>query len=139
MFLVDTSVWLEILLQQEDHERARRFLERAPPGSLFVTEFTLYSVGLILGHEGDPGTYATFLRETVEEGSVARVRLSLANLSRIPDVMERQDLDFDDAYQHLAARQADADVVSFDDDFDATPEGRRSPEEALADLESDGA
>lgn len=52
MFLVDTSVWLEILLEQEAHQEARRFIDRAPPGSLFVTEFTLYSIGLILGRQG---------------------------------------------------------------------------------------
>lgn len=138
MFLVDTSVWLEILLDQDAREEARRFLEEAPPGTLLVSEFTLYSIGLILGHEEDPGTYTTFLRETVERGSVARIRLSLANLSRLPDAMKRHDLDFDDAYQHLAARQADAVVVSFDDDFDAIPDGRRSPAEALADLEPGG-
>lgn len=139
MFLVDTSVSLEILLQQEGHEGARRFLERAPSGTLFVTEFTLYSIGLILDHEGRSEAYPSFLRETVNRGSVGRIRLSLDNLAKIPDVMERLGLDFDDAYQHVAARQADAEVVSFDDDFDATPAGRRSPNEALADLDSNGA
>lgn len=74
----------------------------------------------------------------MEQGSVTRVRMSLARLARVPDTMERHDLGFDDAYQHLAARQTGAEVVSFDADFDATPEGRLEPEEVLEDLQSNG-
>jgi predicted nucleic acid-binding protein len=38
-------------------------------------------------------------------------------------------LDFDDAYQYLAAVKYNLTLVSFDSDFDRTERGRRTPAE----------
>jgi predicted nucleic acid-binding protein len=40
-------------------------------------------------------------------------------------------LDFDDAYQYLAAEQEQATIVSFDKDFDKTGKGRQTPEQVI--------
>ncbi len=37
MFLVDTNIWLELLLDQAEAERVRRFLETTDPSSLYLT------------------------------------------------------------------------------------------------------
>ena len=44
--------------------------------------------------------------------------------------MEEEGLDFDDAYQYVAAERFDLEIVSFDD-FDRTSIGRLPPEDAL--------
>ncbi len=41
--------------------------------------------------------------------------------------MEQFTLDFDDAYQYVAAQQSNAVIVSFDKDFDRTDYGRQTP------------
>ena len=42
---------------------------------------------------------------------------------------ERFGLDFDDAYQYVAAEKNDLTIVSFDKDFDRTERGRVPPSE----------
>jgi len=43
-------------------------------------------------------------------------------------------LDFDDAYQYLAAELNDLTIVSFDKDFDKTELGRKTPSQILKQL-----
>jgi hypothetical protein len=40
-------------------------------------------------------------------------------------------LDFDDAYQYVAAEKHDLTLVSFDADFDRTDRGRKTPADIL--------
>jgi predicted nucleic acid-binding protein len=47
MYLVDTNVFLEILLTQEKQDACRKFLE-TNVGSLFISDFSLHSIGVIL-------------------------------------------------------------------------------------------
>jgi len=46
MFLVDTNVFLEILLSQEKEETCKSFLDDNI-GKLHVTDFSLHSIGVI--------------------------------------------------------------------------------------------
>jgi predicted nucleic acid-binding protein len=48
MYLVDTNVWLEVLLAQQQAPEAKAFFERIDAGQLAITEFSLYSLGIIL-------------------------------------------------------------------------------------------
>lgn len=47
-YLVDSSVWLEALLEQEQTDIAARFLRQAEPGELASSKFPLSSIGNIL-------------------------------------------------------------------------------------------
>ena len=48
MYLVDTNLILEVLLRQAKSEEVKRFLEHARSKQLFLTEFSLYSLGVLL-------------------------------------------------------------------------------------------
>lgn len=48
MYLVDTNVWLERLLDQSRSEEVGRFLEDTATDRLFVTDFALPSMGVVL-------------------------------------------------------------------------------------------
>ena len=48
MYLIDTSVWLELLLEQKKAKDVRHFLEKVDHTTLHISEFTLYSLGIIL-------------------------------------------------------------------------------------------
>ena len=48
MYLVDTNVWLERLLDQERSEEVGQFLTEIAPDELAVSDFTLHSIGVIL-------------------------------------------------------------------------------------------
>ncbi|MCS7310396.1 MAG: PIN domain-containing protein, partial [Armatimonadetes bacterium] len=63
--------------------------------------------------------------------SVRLVALSPSDFDRVLAVMIDYSLDFDDAYQYVAAERLGLQLVSFDHDFDRTPLGRLRPGEAL--------
>jgi len=47
MFLADTNVFLEILLDQDKGEKCKRFLNKHIQ-DIFITDFSLHSIGVIL-------------------------------------------------------------------------------------------
>ena len=49
----------------------------------------------------------------------------------VRDLLLQFKLDFDDAYQYVAAEKYGLTLVSFDADFDRTRLGRKTPEEVL--------
>lgn len=52
-------------------------------------------------------------------------------MEALTKIAERFNLDFDDAYQYVAAEKYDLVIVSFDADFDRTELQRKTPAEIL--------
>ena len=129
MFLVDTNVFLEVLMEQQQAEEARKFLLNAPADSLHISDFSLYSIGIILVRRHLSETFRLFLQDV--EAGMHLVRLNLAELDILPEVAQNLNLDFDDAYQYVLAERQGLHLVSFDADFDGTPLGRVTPAVAL--------
>ena len=82
MYLVDTNIWLERLLDQDKSEEVGRFLD-------------------------------------------------------IVKVIEKYNLDFDDAYQYVTATKSNLLLVSFDSDFDRTEGRRKTPEVICTEFKKD--
>ena len=129
MFLVDTNVWLELLLDQERAEEVRDFLGTMEPSLLALTDFTLYSIGIILTQLGKDTVFSDFTVDTLERGEVSILRLSTFDLRDLLVVRQQFQLDFDDAYQYLAAEKHGFVLVSFDSDFDRTDRKRVTPDQ----------
>jgi hypothetical protein len=132
MYLVDTNVWLETLLEQEREEEARNFLQRTDSVNLFLTDLSLFSIGIILTRLKKDALFQTFLRDTVEESGVTLIRLDTDGLDRILALRRSVSLDFDDAYQYVAAEAHGLMLISFDADFDRTERGRKEPYQVTA-------
>jgi predicted nucleic acid-binding protein len=132
MYLVDTNVWLEPLLQQEGAEEAVQFLTRTPTENLFISDFSFNSVGLILTRRNRRlDLLLDFVRDVFTNGAVGLVRLEPQDTPDIVAAINQFNLDFDDAYQYVAAQRNNLIIVSFDNDFNRTPEGRRTPAEII--------
>jgi predicted nucleic acid-binding protein len=129
MFLLDTNVWLEVLLDQERAAEARQFVQGVEAENLAITEFSLYSLGVILTRLKKDEVFEDFLSDTVEDSGVIRLRLELPDLRTLITYRRRFGLDFDDAYQCVAAEKYGCTLVSLDSDFDKTPGGRKTPRE----------
>jgi hypothetical protein len=127
MFLLDTNVWLELLLGQQKAGEVQEFLSAWPASELAITEFSLYSIGIILTRLKKDAAFENFLADILEDGGVRLVRLDPAGLRAILAVRGRFGLDFDDAYQYVAAERHDLTLISFDGDFDRTERGRKTP------------
>lgn len=132
MYLVDTNVWLETLLEQEREEEARNFLQRTDSVNLFLTDFSLFSIDIILTRLKKDALFQTFLRDTVEESGAMLIRLDTDGLDRILALRRSVSLDFDDAYQYVAAEAHGLMLISFDADFDRTERGRKEPHQVTA-------
>jgi predicted nucleic acid-binding protein len=65
------------------------------------------------------------------DGAVLLVRLGPEHMSRLIEVSSQFNLDFDDAYQYVAAELRGLVIVSFDGDFDRTLLGRKTPAQVL--------
>ncbi len=119
MYLVDSNVWLELLLEQDRAPEALSFVEGASPGSLVISEFALYSIGVILVRRGRNHALRQFLDDLAEAETVTH-KLSLDEITEVVNACEEFNLDFDDAYQYVAARNSGLRIVSFDRDFNRT-------------------
>jgi uncharacterized protein len=134
MYLVDTNIWLERLLEQDRSDEVRQFLDRVPTEQLLITDFSFHSIGVIFHRLKRPANFLTFVQDVLLDGAVAVVALQPLHMQRVVEVMTTQHLDFDDAYQYVATEQYGATLVSFDTDFDGTQLGRMTPAQILASL-----
>jgi predicted nucleic acid-binding protein len=131
MLLVDANIWLELLLDQEQAGQVRDFLRTVPLNELAITDFALHSVGVILARKRRGDLFVRFISDLLVDTGVRYVSLDFADLMAVTKTRERLPLDFDDAYQYLAAEKHDLTLVSFDADFDRTDRGRKTPAEVL--------
>jgi len=129
MFLLDTNIWLELLLDQDRAGEVRRLLEAEEGRQFALTDFSLYSLGIILTRLKKDSVFSDFVSDALEESGIGLIRLDTEALKQIPVVRRKFRLDFDDAYQYLAAEKYSLTLVSFDSDFDHTERGRKTPVE----------
>ena len=64
MYLIDTNVFLEILLGQEKKETAKRFLN-SHLRELVMSDFTLHSIGVVLFRLGRAQVFMDFIQDTL--------------------------------------------------------------------------
>ena len=126
MYLVDTNIWLERLLDQARSQEVGDFLQRIPND---LTDFTLHSIGIILIKLAEPATFSSFVQDVLITGAVRLVGLQPEDMTRVIAAAGKYKLDFDDAYQYAAADKFDFEIVSFDSDFDRTDRKRKMPGE----------
>ena len=131
MYLVDTNVWLELLLLQERATEVRRFLQSVDADQLTMTEFALNPIGLITSKLRKEDVFEAFISDILEDSAVRRICLSAFDLRRVLSVIKKFNLDFDDAYQYVAAERNGLVLVSFDADFDKTDMKRKPPADLL--------
>lgn len=132
MYLVDTNVWLERLLNQERSEEVGQFFGQIPSEQLFMTDFSLHSIGIVMHKLGRLDALLRFVQDVLIDGAVALIHLEPEDIQRLVHLMDLFRLDFDDAYQYVAAEKYNLTILSLDSDFDRTERGRKTPEELLS-------
>jgi len=130
--LLDTNIFLEILLEQEKAEESRLLLKSTDDHEFFTTDFTIHSIGYKLFERRQHAAFIAFLKDTVTNRALEVLSLTAMDLERVAEVGRIYPLDFDDAYQYVIAEREDLTIVSFDSDFDRTDRGRRTPGDILA-------
>lgn len=114
MYLIDTNVFLEVLLGQEKVQICKDFLMNNS-SQIGLSDFTLHSIGVILGRYNKTGVFQQFLNEMVDYALV--LSLPLDGYTSLISYIDQFKLDFDDAYQYSLTRLYNLTIVSMDKDF----------------------
>lgn len=134
IYLADTNVWLERLLQQDKAGEVEQFLTAIPSEKIAISDFALHSIGVILAHLKKPDVFFSFVTDVFVRGDVQMVSLSSTEHLELSRSLKERSLDFDDAYQYLISTKYQLTLVSFDKDFKKADIPVLEPLEALEDF-----
>ena len=115
MFLVDTNIFLEILLSQDKKEDCKRFLDNNV-GNFNITDFSLHSIGVVLFRYGKEDIFQKFVEDVIP--NIKFLSLPMELYGEVVNIRKSLNLDFDDAYQHNVAKYYGLKVVTMDKDFE---------------------
>jgi len=115
MFLIDTNVFLEILLQGNKKEDCKKFLNNNI-GNLYITDFSLHSIGVILFRYGKEEVFQKFIEDIIP--NIKLLSLPTELYREVVNTRKTLNLDFDDAYQYSVAKYYGLKVVTMDKDFE---------------------
>lgn len=129
--LVDTNIFLEVILEQEKVADAKALLAKTEEHEFFISDYSLHSIGLLLFRRKQHDVFLQFVRDMVLNAGMIMTSLFAEDMESVINAARRFNLDFDDAYQYVAAAKYGYTLISFDSDFDHTERGRKSPAEIL--------
>ena len=129
MYLIDTNIWLENLLDQKRAKEVKEFLNNVETRLLYISDFTLHSIAIILTKLKKYDTLVKFLDDLFANNKINLVRLEPESMKNVLTVISQYNLDFDDAYQYVCADSYNLEIISFDTDFDKTKLSRKTPAE----------
>ncbi|RKU09921.1 VapC toxin family PIN domain ribonuclease [Candidatus Poribacteria bacterium] len=130
MYLADTNIFLEALLEQDKKDDVQSFLQNIDLSTIFITDLSLHSIGIILYRLKNFALFSSFLEDIIVDG-VGVLSLPPENLKTLDMTASKFNLDFDDAYQYVVAAKYELQLISFDTDFDRTERKRKEPIEVL--------
>ena len=110
---------------QARSSEARQFLNKTDTHELFVSDYTLHSIGLLLFRCKQFEAFRHFLTDVA--GSLRMAALEARELTGVIDAAAIFNLDFDDTCQYTTGEKYGLAIVSFDGDFDRTERGRKTP------------
>ena len=114
-YLVDTNVFLEILLDQSGRSKCEAFLQRES-GAAWISDFSLHSVGVLLLRRKRSDLFTRFINDTLPEFTV--LSLDRDGYKDLVEAHSNFTLDFDDSYQFCVAKENRLQIVTQDRDFD---------------------
>ena len=114
VFLFDTNIFLEILLDQEKKEVCKKLLNDNF-GCIYLSDFSLHSIGVILLKQKKLKIFDQFLKDILPHSTI--LSLPKEKYSEITRVATKYKLDFDDTYQSLIAIEFEIGIKTMDKDF----------------------
>lgn len=113
-YLVDTNIFLEVLLNQEKKVKCKKFLNDHAE-QIYLSDFSLHSIGVILFRYNRTDIFDKFVEDLHLKAGI--VSLPFFEYKRVAEVRNFFSLDFDDSYQLCVAKNYDCTIVTLDKDF----------------------
>ena len=114
MFLLDTNIFLEILLEQDKSKECKDFLE-SHSGDLYISDFTFHSIEVILLRQNADQTFLHFIEDISTK--VSFLSLPLNQYKEVVEMKKSLGLDLDDSYQYNLCKHFNLKLVTMDKDF----------------------
>jgi len=134
MYLIDTNIFLEVLLAQKRKKEAKKFLQYVRDGIItaYFSRFSLYSIELLLTKLKLFDELTTFLIAIKKFKGLRIISTTPTDDLLIVKIIKNTSLDFDDALQYYLVKKYNLDgIVSFDTDFDNTDIRRFEPRDVI--------
>jgi len=113
-YLVDTNIFVEILLQQTKEADCINFVT-SNFHDIAISQYSIHSIALICYRKKNITLFTTFVNDIIDNIEV--ITLNNAALKDIENIILQYRLDYDDAYQLKAAQLNNFELVTMDQDF----------------------
>lgn len=90
--LIDTNVFLEIILEQQKADEAKTLLSQAAAHEFFVSDYSLHSIGLLLFRRKQHDVFQSFLRDLTVNAGVALASLPTSDMQAVIDAAKKYNL-----------------------------------------------
>ncbi len=114
MYLLDTNIFLEILLRQEKSSVCKTFIT-SHHDEIFISDFSLHSIGVILFRHKKHDIFSEFIQDMISK--IRILNLPSSEYTKLFHSNTKYKLDFDDFYQYIIAKYYDLQIVTMDSDF----------------------
>lgn len=132
MNLLDTNIFLELLLDQKRAAECERLLELVSKGTVeaVVTHFTVHAIEAALG---SGKSLDAFLRNLEHSVGLYVYDTNISEEIAVSLISKKIDRDFDDTLQYYVAKKLGVDsIVTFDEHFDGLDVNRVEPDDLLS-------
>ncbi len=134
MYLIDTNIFLEVLLGRQKCAECVSLLKKVANGNMvgLTSSFAIHSIELVLLANGKGTALKKFLKELASMENLFIYHTVISDELKIIDLMEKTGLGFDDAIQYFVAKQFNCKaIISFDKHFDGLEIARKEPNTIL--------
>ena len=121
-YLIDTNIFLEVLLEQQEKESCLNLLEKIETGEIraVITSFSLHTIAIILEKLKGIESYKQFLEVIINFNGLMIYFTTPEDEIEICKISQHFALSFDDAMHYYIAKKFNLKLVSLDADFDKT-------------------
>lgn len=132
-YLIDTNIFLEVLLDQDNKESCVELLEKIEKGEIhaIVTSFALHSIAIILEKLEGIDSYRKFLELLTDFEGLVTYSTTPQDEIEICETSKKFGLTFDDSLHYFVAKAFRLKLVSLDSDFDKTDVTRIHPQSLM--------
>jgi predicted nucleic acid-binding protein len=114
MDLIDTNVWMQPLFHQPFEAQARAYFEAMSDADLAITDFARHSIGIECDRRDRMADFTRWTHDILIGRNVTIVTIPPALTPELVLLQAKLRLDYDDAYQALAAIRTDRRLVTLD-------------------------
>lgn len=119
MHLIDTNIFLEILLNQSNKSKAIAVFERIEQGEIqaLVSSFSIHTLEVVLYNRGLIKELKTFLQIINSFDNLSIYQSSLKDEIETLKNIKTTKLDFDDCLHYTIAKKLNTPIITFDKHF----------------------